>query len=82
MSLIKHQNVNPEILLNPVIEYFFQIDKLKTYLSQTKNLDLPTFKSIILNKVDKSIKDYQQSFDIILANLNQTKEYNISIQKI
>ena len=46
---------------------------------------MQTLKSIILNKVDKSnimnIKNYQQVFDIILTNLNQTQKYNNQSQK-
>ena len=76
---LKLQTINPDISLDPVIAFFFQIDKLKIHLSQNKNLDLPTFKNIILTKIGPKImnmKSIQLVFEIILSNLEENNQGN------
>ena len=66
------KNFNPDILLDPIITFLFQIDELKIHLSQNKNLDLQTFKNIIMTKIGPKAKDkknFQQVFETILSSL-------------
>ena len=75
--------INPELLIDPVIAFFYQIGELTNYLTENKNLDFQTFKNIIIFKVGpniKKVKNPQQIFDMILTGIEQNskanKEYN------
>ena len=83
------KNFAPEILLDPVIAFFFKIDVLKNHLSQNNNLDLQTFKNIILAKIGpkiKNLKNFKLVFDTILSSLEENNNqenkefYNQSAQ--
>ena len=62
------KNFNPDILLDPIITFLFQIDELKTHLSQNKNLDLQTFKNIIMTKIGPKVKK-MKNFQLVLEEL-------------
>ena len=73
------KNFNPDILLDSVIEFLFQIDELKIHLSQNKNLDLQTFKNIIMTKIGpkaKNMKNFQLVFETILSSLEENHQGN------
>ena len=57
-----------DILLNPVLSYFFKIDELKTFFGLNKNVDFLNFKNYILRKVDPNIYKFQ-TYDKILEEL-------------
>ena len=74
--------LNPELALEPIILLFFKIDELKNALGLNKNIDIPSFKKIILTNIEKNIQkanNYQQIFDMILTNIDpntkENKEY-------
>ena len=66
--------INPEHIIDPIIAYFFQFNEITSTLSENKNLDLPTFKNIIVSKVGqpniKKMKNFSQAFDSILKSLD------------
>ena len=71
--------INQEFALDPVISFFFQIDKLKNALGLNKNIDIQSFKKILLTNIETNIqksKNYQQIFDLILTNIDPNMKKN------
>ena len=76
--------INPELIIEPVIAYFYQIGELTNYICENKNINFPAFKNIIISKIGiqniKKAKNYQQVFEMILTgidpNFQANKEYN------
>ena len=69
--------INPELIIEPVIAYFYQIGELT--LAENKNLDFQTFKNIIISKAGpnlKKAKNYQQVFEMILTGINRNSKEN------
>ena len=69
--------INPELIIEPVIAYFYQIGELT--LAENKNLDFQTFKNIIISKAGpnlKKAKNYQQVFEMILTGINRNSKDN------
>ena len=70
---------NSDILIDPVISFFFQIDELKKFLFPNENIDLINFKNFILTKVDPKIKTFQtydKIFEEILTKLDPDNQIN------
>ena len=73
--------------LDPVITFLFQMNELKTFLETNQNVDLQTFKNVIMTKIGPKINgitNYQNTFNIILSSLDQSTQdnkeyYNLSI---
>ena len=61
-------SLEQNIFIDAVISLFFHIDSLKKFISPNKNLDLPTFKDIIMTKVKKKIKEYKR-YDLIIEEI-------------
>ena len=73
------KNFNSDILLDPIITFLFQIDELKIHLSQNKNLDLQTFKNIIMTKIGpkvKKMKNFQLVLEELLTSLQENNKGN------
>ena len=71
--------MNTNLLIEPIIEYFFQISELKSYLTHNKSLDFQNFKNILISKTGiniKNLKNYQQIFDTILTVLEPNNQMN------
>ena len=60
--------LEPDIFMDAVVSLFFHIDTLKKFLSPNINLELPTFKYIILTKVHQKIKKYKR-YDLIIEEI-------------
>ena len=80
--------INPELALEPIISFFFQIDKLKNALGLNKNIDIQSFKKILLTNIETNIQNakyYQQIIDMILTNIDpnmkENKEYYNQIEQ-
>ena len=76
---VDYSKLGQEMLLDAAISFFYQIDNLKFLLSQNKNLDIKTFKDIIMTKVQKNIKKFRKFeniFDEILTKIDPNNELN------
>ena len=70
-------NINPTP--EPVISFFFLIDELKIFLGQNKNIDIGTFKNLLLSKVGTDLskeKTYQNIFETLLEKIDPNTETN------
>ena len=71
--------INPELIIEPVIAYFYQIGELTNYICENQNINFPTFKNIIISKAGpnlKKAKNYQQVFEMILTGIDQNSQVN------
>ena len=71
--------MNCNELLNSIILFFFQFEKLKQSLSENRNLDYNTFKMIIMAKVGQklySLKNTEEIFKEILTKLDDNSKIN------
>ena len=75
----KYTNISPDLLLEPVILFLYQFENLKILLTKNKNVDLPSFKNIILGKLGaniKNMKSYGYIFEAILTKLDPNIQSN------
>ena len=74
-----YAKINPDISIDSVISFFFQIDELKKILFPNKNIDIKNFQNFILTKVDPKIKTFQtydKIFEEILTKLDPDNQIN------
>ena len=71
--------INPELLIDSVVAFFYQIGELTNYLTKNRKLDFPTVKNIIISKAGpniKTFKNYQQIIEMILTGIDQNSQVN------
>ena len=77
---ISSTKINPDLILGPIIAFFSQFNEITSSLTTNKNLDLPTFKNIIISKVGqpniKKIKNFPQAFEAVLTSLDPNAQTN------
>ena len=70
---------NSDILFDSSILFLFQIEELKKFICQNKNLDLEIFKKSILDKIGQNssqLNTYDKIFDELLTELDSNREIN------
>ena len=70
---------NSDISFNSSILFLFQIEELKKFICQNKNLDLEIFKINILDKIGQNssqLNTYDKIFDELLTKLDSNREIN------